>query len=239
MSERVHEYSDPKQELIALLQMDFTSPNTEAWAQKAVAEDDALAGLLANVRSVEGIDARLSSEENAELGQAVERLVEPAPVTNSFKGFIVNEVKQAHAWESQVRDAVAPDRLGLLSGNGIFDPAQVKDIETQALRGYVFDIIHTRTVATDTVDDDNLPELLLKPGIRPSDYVEEVNRLFQWIIDYRQTYDDGLFETLEIDAFLDGARKVRTVSQEEMMADPTLRGILEILRQLHDKKNQE
>lgn len=237
--EQVHENSDPKQELIALLQMDFTSPDTEAWAQKAVDEDDALAGLLANARSIETIEARLTSSENAKLGQAVERLVEPALITDSFKDFIVNEVKQAHAWESKVSDAVAPDRLGLLSGDGIFDFRQATDIESRALRGYIFDIIHTRTIATDTVGEDNLPHLLLKPGVRPSDYVDEVNRLFQWIADYRQTYDDDLFEALEIEAFLDGARKVRTVSQEEMMTDPALRGILEMLKQIHDTEKQE
>jgi hypothetical protein len=237
MSEQVHEYSDPKQELIVLLQMDFTSPSTEAWAQKAVAEDDALAGLLANVRSIEAIDARLSSEENAELGRAVDRLVEPAPVTNSFKGFIVNEVRQAHAWESKASDAVAPDRLGLLSGDGIFDPAQAQDIEAHALRGYAFDIVRTYTVAPDKIGEDNLPHLLLRPSVRPSDYAESLGRLQEWGADYKSTYGEDALASIDPRAFIDTAGLVRVMTEEEA-EEGGWNDLFERLQELRDEGEQ-
>lgn len=163
-----HQDSDPKQRLIALLQADFTSPDKAALAHQAEAEGHALAGFLAHAVSIDEIDARLASEENVELGQAVERLLESASVTTSFKGFISHEVRLAHAWQDSVDDVVSPERLGLLSGEGIFDPARAEDLEAQALRGRMFDVMHRYTTAFSIEGEDKTvpPQLILTGSVR-------------------------------------------------------------------------
>jgi hypothetical protein len=227
----------PQERLISLLQADFTPPDKTALADRAKAENSALVGLLSQARSVEDIDARFESEENVELGEAVERLVEPAPVTESFKGFIAHEVRKAHAWQSRVDEVVAPDRLGLVSGGGIFDRAHAKDIEGQTLRGYFFDILNGYTLSPEEEDGD-LPPLVLKPDVRPSDFVDAVNALVAWASDYEQTYGEAPSADLEPEAYLAAAPRARVMSQEEMEQDPRWKGILEILKQLEDRRQQ-
>lgn len=205
-----HQDSDPKQRLTALLEADFTSPEREALIRKAEQGDNALDALLARAISVEGIDARLASEENIELGRAVERLVESAPVTESFKEFIANEVRRAHAWQESVDDVVSPGRLGLLSSEGIFDPARAKDLEAQALRGRMFDVMNRYTTAFTIEDEDQTvpPQLILTGSARPSDYTSAVDVLDEWSHDYRETYDEDPLEDLDGEPFLDAGGRV-------------------------------
>jgi hypothetical protein len=228
-----HRDNDPRQRLVSLLQVDFTPPEKEVLAQEA--GNNLLMGLLASVRSIEDIDARYSSDENIELGQAVERLVEPAPVTDSFKGFIAHKVREAYAWEQKVDDMVSPDRLGLLHGDGIFDSERAQEIEAQTLRGYVFDIMNRYTVTPDT-DDADLPPLLLMPGVRPSDYTAALERLRDWASDYIHTYHEDPFEGLQGEAYLAAAQKAHVMSKEEIAAreqDPLWMGFYDLLRQLY------
>lgn len=225
--------NDPKQRLISLLQADFTPPDTQALAREA--GDNALKDLLANVRSVDDIDARYASEENTELGEAVERLVEPAPVTASFKGFIAHKVREAHAWRSKVDDIVSPARLGLLSGEGIFDAGRGRDIEAQALRGYAFDIMH-RYTTTFAIEGEGAtaPGQLFLTGIaKPGDYRKAVDIFDEWTDDYQQTYDEDPFEGLEEEAFLDAGGRL-VVPEGSGMA-----GLIRRLRQLRDEGDQE
>jgi hypothetical protein len=237
MHEVTRDDGSPQGHLISLLQADFTSPDKTALVGRATVENNALAGLLSQARGIEDIDARFASEENVELGEAVERLVEPAPVTESFKGFIAHEVRKAHAWQSRVDEVVAPDRLGLLSGEGIFDRAHAKDIEGQALRGYFFDIFNGYTVSPGE-GDGALPPLLLRPDVRPSDFVDAVNTLIAWASDYEQTYGEDPSADLEPEAYLAAVPKARVMSQEEVEQDPRWKGILEILKQLEDQRQQ-
>ena len=223
---------------MTLLQADFRPPDQEALIQEARDEDNALKGFLVRVRGVEGIDARRSSEENIELGQAVERLLEPAPVTASFKGFIAHEVQEARAWQSKVSDAVSPSRLGLLSGNGIFDPALAQGLEGQALRGYAFDIVRRYTIAPADVVASDLPPLLLMPGARPSDYVAAVKRLGDWTVDYQCTYDKSPFEGIEPDAYRDAAQQAHVISGEEAESGRWT-ALVERLDQLRDQSERE
>lgn len=211
-----HQDSDPKQRLIALLQADFAPSEKEALDQEA--GDNALKGLLANMRSVGDIDARLASAENIELGQAVERLVESAPVTESFKEFIANEVRQAHAWQDSVDDVVSPKRLGLLSGKGIFDPVRAKDLEAQALRGRMFDVMHRYTTAFTIEGEDKTvpPQLILTGSVRLSDYTNAVDILDEWSRDYRETYDEDPLEGLDGEAFLDAGGRVEIPKGSDM-----------------------
>ena len=226
----------PRQHLVSLLETDFTQPDAREIAQPS--NDNALTSLITRVQPVEEIDARLSSEENVQLGHSVEELLAPAPVTTSFKAYVANEVRQAHAWKSKVGGAVSPGKLGILSGEGIFDPKQAGDIEAQMLRGYAFDIVHRYTVAPTAADEADLPPLLLKPGMRPSDFTEAVDRFYEWIADYRQMYGNDPFEGLEQEAYLDA------VPQAEMMPEGELGStgwnhIAERLKQLRDKSEKQ
>ena len=145
-----------------------------------------------------------------ELGQAVERLVEPAPVTESFKGFIAGEVRRAHAWQDDLDPVVAPDRLGLSSGEGIFDPARAKDLEAQALRGRMFDVMYHYTTAFTIEGEDQTvpPQLFLTGSVRPRDYTDAVDVLDEWSRDYRETYDEDPLEGLDGEPFLDAGGRV-------------------------------
>jgi hypothetical protein len=248
-----HQDNDPRQRLLGLLQAAFTTPEQQALEAEAESGGNALAGLLAHARSTEDIDARYASAENVELGQAVERLVGPAPVTDSFKGFIAHKVREAHAWQTKVDDVVAPDRLGLRQGEGIFDPVQAKDIEGQTLRGYLFDLLHRytrRPTDEDTNDQgmlllppgkeiDDLPPLWLKPGVRPRDLIAAGDTLVTWADDYEQTYGEDPGDGLDPEAYLDAVPKIPIKSYEAAEKDPKLKGLIELLRRLRDEPDQE
>lgn len=205
MHEQQRHGDTPREQLIALLQWNFTQP-----ASGSEHGGSALTDFLRDARSVEDIDVRFASAGNLELGEAVERLLAPAPVTRSFKRFIASEVRRAHAWQSTVDDVVAPDRLGLLSGEGIFDPAHSKDLEAQALRGRAFDIMHRYTTAFTVEGEDETipPQLFLTGSVRPSDYTQAVDVLDEWGGEYRQTYDEDPFEGLPGEVFLDAGGRV-------------------------------
>jgi hypothetical protein len=219
---------DPRQQLVSLLQTDYT-PQDRA-ASPPADSDNAFHSFLARARPVEDIDARFASEESIQLGQTVETLLEPAPVTTSFKGFIAQAVRKAHAWRAKVDNAVSPDRLGLLSGQGIFDPVQAREIEVQTLRGRMFDLLHRYTIAPDTdiEAETGVPKLLLRPGVRPNDYAEGVARLDEWTADYQRTYGEDPFDGLEPDAYQDAAPKAHATGRDRFF-EP-LESILERLR---------
>jgi hypothetical protein len=205
-------YGDDRQreKLISLLQADFISPEKQAVAERAAVGGSALGSLLANACVSEDIDARLASDENTEIGQAVERFLEPAPVTRSFKEFIAGEVRRAHAWETKVDEIVSPGRLGLINGDGIFDPAKAKDLEAQALRGRMFDVMHRYTNALTIEGEDETvpPHLFLTGAGRPSDYKAAVDVLDEWGHDYQNSYDEDPFEGLDHKAFMDAGGRV-------------------------------
>jgi hypothetical protein len=201
MHEVRHE-GDRQQRLIGLLRADFTSPESERLAREAQQKRDPLAGLLSHARGVEDIDERLASDENVELGERVMALLAPAAVTESFKGFIAGQVRRAHAWQDRVDSVVAPDRLGLTSGDGIFDPLRAKEIEGQTIRGRAFDILHRYTYAARPESAADLPPLVLQPSTRPRDYVEAVDEFTAWGADYKETYDEDAFEGVEGETLL-------------------------------------
>ena len=199
-----HHDSPRHQRLISLLQADFTPPDKQALAERR--GGSALTRLLAASRAIEDIDERFESDDNIELGEAVERLVAPAPVSPAFKGFITGEIRRAHAWQSKVDSVVSPDRLGLLSGEGIFDPTIAQSLEGRALRGRVADIYRRFMVASDAERRDPDLPLLPRPGVRPRDVVTAVDQVEDWIADYERTYGDEVIEDVGIiDAFRDAA----------------------------------
>lgn len=131
-----------RQDLIGVLRTDWTTPERrELLVQEEREPSNALAGLLAHSVVVEEVDARASSDENSQLGNIMARLLDPAPITESFKRAIAAEVQLAHALQEPVSEAVSPERLGLTDGEGIFDPEHAKMIEADYLRGVIHALI--------------------------------------------------------------------------------------------------
>jgi len=183
-----------EQQLASLLSSDFRPPKDP----EPVPEGDALAAFLRQVRPAEEIDARFESDENERLGDTVGTLLEPAPVTDAFKEVIAYEVRRAHAWRTAMSDALAPDRLGLLSGPSLFDPAQAQEIEAQALRGYLVELTRAFNVR---IGADASSPVLPRPGVRPRDGVEAFQRLERWGEDFVATYDADPLEGMDLEAF--------------------------------------
>jgi hypothetical protein len=177
----------------------------------------------------------MASSENAELGLSLADLLAPAPVTESFKAFVISEVRRAHAWQAKVREAVSPDRLGLSGGAGIFDEEQAQHIEGQALRGFAFDLIreYTYTVVPER-DTERPPMLFLRPTVRPSDYVEALDKLGSWTSDFHDTYDQDAFEGLDAGAYADAIPKVELEFEDEL-AKATWAQFLEGMHRLRDE----
>ncbi|MGH2878765.1 MAG: hypothetical protein ACRDK4_04055 [Solirubrobacteraceae bacterium] len=228
----------PKQRLTTLLQADFTSSESKAFAQQAK-EDNALASFLAHAVSVEDIDTRFASDENMALGEQVAALVAPAPITDSFKGFIVGEVRRAHAWQTSVDPVVAPDRLGLASGEGIFDPERSREIEEQTIRGRAYDVLRHYT-SSSSADSSELPQLGLRPGRRPRDFSAALNQLLTWEADCTQTYGKDPFEDVDKEALLAAAPRATYVEvDKEGDNELSLGNIVRRLQELRDNESRQ
>ena len=221
--ERADDGEHRYQELVSLLRSDFTPP-----AEPEPSSDSALAGLLANVVSTDEIDERFAAPENVAIGERVAELVREAAVTNSFKSFIANEVRQAQAWRRPVDPALSPSALGLDRGGGIFDPVQAETIEGRVLRGFLFDLIHRHTLALETETETDSPPLLLRPDIRPSDFDRAVEHLLSWQQDYTTTYRSDPFAGQSREDYEAAAQKVI------VPPDPDLEAWVERLKHLRD-----
>jgi hypothetical protein len=223
----------PRQQLISLLQSDFRPRATEG--DELSDDGNALKSFLRHARSVEGIEARLQTENNLRLGQSLVELLAPATVTDSFKAFIVNEVRQAHAWENKVTDAVAPDRLGIVSGEGIFDPSQAQELEAQTLRALAFDVFQKDIIVLEG-DIPDLPRLAPRPGRRPTDCIEAVDRFVSWHADYSDVYGSDPFQRIELSAYLDATLKAKVEPESELQwMDWNWTLVVEELRRLRDE----
>jgi hypothetical protein len=160
-------------------------------------------------------------------------LLAPAPTSDAFKQYVANEVRLAYAWESKVPDAVAPDRLGIASGDGVFDPSQAESLEAQALRGHALDVVLTYTVGTRGDEPDEL-ELALKPGKRSSDFAAAADRLDAWSVDYQLTYGHDALVPIEPEALFAATQPAPGSSSEQ--AAPTLAELIKSVNELrrHD-----
>lgn len=177
-----------------------------------VPENNALAVFLRHAQSAETIDARFESDESAELGEKVAALLEPAPVTDAFKEVIAYEVRRAHAWRGALSDAVAPDRLGLLSGSGLFDPVQAQEIEAQALRSYLAEMMQVHAIRIPREDD---TPALEPGGTRPRDFTEALERLERWVGDFREGYEADPFDGMDLEAFEAAAPEIHVMTAKE------------------------
>jgi len=221
----------PKQELISLLSKDFTPPERQA----ALDDSNALSRFLAIARVKEDIEERTASDECAQLAASAAQALETAPITDSFKGIITGHLVRAYAWESAVDDSVSSDRLGLLSGDGIFDAAEAKIIEAQALRGFLFDIVNNQVLLPD--DEGELEEA--GPIIpNPALYVQLMEAFDSWALDYLTAYSEDAFAGIEPEAYLDAAKRVRIIPREES-EEIGWAEMIERLRELKQKQETD
>jgi hypothetical protein len=173
--------------------------------------------------------ARLASEENIELGRIAAALLEPAPVTHSFKSYIASEVRLAHARRTSISASVSPERLGLVAGAELFDPAQASKIERKALRYYVFATIRQHVLIP--VDDAGHEHSPVVPD--PQGYGEARAACERWMDEYAERFGEAAFHEAEQtgDVILQRvAERVRL--GDKTTADlPSLREVLELERQ--------
>jgi hypothetical protein len=189
-----------KQQLVDLLSADYAQPDSRArvWERRI----GALSHFMSQTRVTK---RREKSDENLELGLGVDRLLVPAPITFSFKMFITNSIRRAHAQQTTVYDAIAPDRLGLTFDDGIFSTDRAQEIEAQVWRGVLFDTVKRHLVSIKP--DASKPEQVLM--IRyPVELRESRFTLSAWRADYRQHFGGDPFEGIEDMALIDAARKV-------------------------------
>ena len=216
---------NPRELLIALLESDYTTEERRAYAQRGK-EGSVLADFLSRVVSIEDINARLMSEECLQLGNSVAQTLESAAITSSFKSIIVSYAIRAYTHQSKVNELVSPHRLGFLgdeglNGEGIYDPAQAKAIESRALRGFLQGITDTHVLMPD--NDSPRPYIF-----DPKGYAQAMDAFDAWSLDYSSTYGEDAFTGVESNAHLS---MVHVMSKEE--ADESgWADILDRLRQL-------
>ena len=168
----------PKEALVVWLSSDFTSEaNRRALAD---AQPGSLAAFLANARTYEDIEERMTSAESQHIGSEVQTILEPSFVTDSFKGFIINKIREAYAYQKAVSEAISPDRLRLRDATGgIFGPDEAEEIEAQCLRGNLHDIIRAHIIMAVSEDGSSIP---IVKG--PADYTEKMTGLNSWLEDF-------------------------------------------------------
>jgi hypothetical protein len=171
-----------KQVLVAILESD-SSP------QVGASTNSVLGRFVATTRPAEDVAERLASDENVELGLRVERTLGATAITASFKSYIINEVRQAHGWRNPVSETVSPDRLGLRSGDGIYDPEQSQDIESHAIRGFLHDTMKAQIVIPEDAEGEELGPAIRNPRV----WAETVQWLAFWEDDYKATYGEDAF----------------------------------------------
>ncbi len=231
--------SNPREQIITLLESDFTTPERRALAQRGEEEGNALSSFLAGAVSIEDIEARFASEECAQLATSTAQALERAAITNSFKGIIVGYIMKAYAFESRVDEIVSPYRLGFLgdkglNGEGIYDPDQAKAIEGQALRGFLLDITNKQVLVPENEDEEGS-----KPIIRNRlAYAQAIDAFDAWSLDYMTTYGEDAFTGVEPNAHLEAAQRVHIMSQEES-EESGWADIIERLKQLRRRDEPE
>jgi len=231
----------PREQLIGLLSSDFTTPERKALAQRGAEEGNALSGFLSRVVSTEDIEARLASEECTRLAAWTAQTLETAAITDSFKNLIIGYLIKAYAFESEINELVSPYRLGFLgeeglSGEGIYDPGQAKDIEGRALRGFLHDITTNQLLVPEIKDEtEEDPEPII---LNPAAYAQAMDAFDAWTLDYMTTYGEDAFAGIEPGAHLEAAQRVHIISQEEA-EESGWADIIERLRQLRAQDEPE
>lgn len=213
-----------------LLAADFRPEETQQ-AQLS-ATSGSLAWLLAHTVDAEDVEARLMSEENRLLGEEVMHNLVGAVITVSFKSFIVNTMRQAHASEARVSKEVAAVNLGLNDENGgIFNAVQAPIIEAGFLRVRLYNIIN-QYVITGVAENDQPTRVVL----HAQNYIDEMMVLEQWIAEYVEVHGKNPFEDVDMDAYMLATQEVQVIppKSEEGQRLGELLQRLEELRQQKD-----
>jgi len=226
----------PHQQLIDLLTADFRPSPSEP--ESPINEDNALARFLAHTVSAEEVDERFHSLESIDLGEQSEILLRPAQITIAFKMFITERIRHAYAHQTKVDEAISPERLGIATGEGIFDAGQAKDIEAQILRGHAFDVIKRYLIAPENAEEHGLPPQVLRPGIRPSDASNAISLLHFWTQDFQATYGEDPFEGTR-EAYQDVSIKAQVIDVEGEGDETGWGDFIERLNQLRQQREQE
>jgi hypothetical protein len=143
------------------------------------------------------VETRFASEESSAIGHSVEELLTGTHITDSFKKFIVYEVRRAHANETHVSDEIAPDRLGLTIGPGIFDADAAVEIEAQCIRGRLASIVESHVVSV--LDDEGR----VRPAIqREPEFLLAWQTMMDWITDYVVTTKINPFKGINLNEML-------------------------------------
>lgn len=196
-------HDEHRWELARLLSADFTPAEPSV----SVAQGSALHVFISRINQAR---QRYDSLESDLLRTAVEKSLEPAPITEALKSFIVDAVRRAHAAQTAVDDAVAPDRLGLNTDHGIFDPLEAPEIEGEILRGFLFDI-HRRFAGIPEDETATIGPV----AIYPESYRQAISTFVAWESDFNAAYGRSAFDGTEMDAFLDIASHFPVLTEAE------------------------
>jgi hypothetical protein len=202
----------PADQLRELLLLDFSPAPLPPSAPGE--RRDAFAEFMHNVRAVEEVEERRESEESQELVWRTETALEVAPVTELFKEFIVAAVRHAHAWRSPVGGVVAPDRLGLTSGPGIFDPERASELEAQAFRGYLTSVFERNVALLQTSDQLDTWEGEFQV-VTPERFAQDMDRVARWAEDFQGLHDRNPMGDVDIKAFYLVARPLHVLDPDD------------------------
>lgn len=203
----------PREQLIDLLSRDYTTPEREEYERRGTEEGNALSSFLARALSLEDVEQRLDSEECMEIMESASAALDKAPITISFKGFIIGHLVKAYTHETRADDSVSLNNLGFLDSaglpeQGIYDPDKAKAIEGAALRRFLFDITSRQVlVSEDEVQRPIIPN--------PALYARSMDAFDEWTVDYISKYGEDPFTGMDAGEHLDAAARVRIISEEE------------------------
>lgn len=200
----------PHQQLIDLLSADFSPPQRET--ESSADEDNALSQFLSHAVSAEEVDERFYSPESLDLREQSEILLRPTKTTIAFRMFVTDQICLAYAYQTRVNEGIYPQRLGLTTGEGIFDASQAQGIEAQVIRGHAFDLVNRYLIAPDS-DDPDIPPLVPRPGINPDIASGEFTVLNRWAEDFQEKYGEDPFEGTR-EAYGDAAPRAGVIDSE-------------------------
>jgi hypothetical protein len=158
----------------------------------------------------EAIQARRLSDENMQLGVEIQVLLEPSFITYYFKNLIAAEVRNAHAQESRVTSLVAPSRLRIDTGLGIFDRVQAPDIEAECIREWFLRSIDRHIKLLKNNHDRDVPVIL-----NASAFADEWRILMDWSQAYLSAFLSDPFIGFDLTELLELSNKVITHDESD------------------------
>lgn len=199
---------DPKEQLIALLSVDYRTAEEQS-LELTDTGFTSLKAFIAKARDPERIIERFESNECEQLAENAAQALDSAAITDAFKDTILGHIIKAYTWEQRVAETFSARELGLLDGNGIFDPKLAQELEARALRGFLYDTVNKCVLVPDNRED-------RQPIIRnPGEYAQLMDVFDAWTLDYVSAYGEDAFAGIDPGMYLDIAQPVQSFSKEE------------------------